>query len=98
MKPPAGNFMDRLREEVERETAGCWLTSPLAEWMETHHAEAVQLLNHRNLDWEHAAELFAAQGLRDLGDKAPTAESARDTWKRVEARRRAGMKLRKSKA
>jgi hypothetical protein len=91
------DFMDRFREGVERETEALVLGSPLAEWLDTHHAEAAELLNHAGLDWKHAAELFAGQGLRDHLRKPPTAETARETWRRVEERRRAGLKLRKGK-
>lgn len=90
------DFMDRFREEVERDTGDAWERSSLAEWMATHHAEAAKLLHDRNLDWTHAAALFAAQGLQDRSRGAPTAETARETWKQVETRRRAGMKLRKT--
>lgn len=82
----------RFRKAVEEEA---WLLSPLAKWMATHHDEAAALLRHERLDWRHAAELFAGQGLRDHLAKPPTAETARETWKRVEARRREGMMLRK---
>jgi hypothetical protein len=89
-----GDFMDKFREEVERAAVGPCLTSPLAEWMDTHHAQATQILSQAHADWLVVAEVFRAFGITDQTGKPPTAESARETWKRVEARRRAGMKLR----
>jgi hypothetical protein len=48
-------------------------------------------------DWERIARAFAVTGLQDHTHADPTPEIARETWRRVEARRRAGMKLRKGK-
>ncbi|MES2711777.1 MAG: hypothetical protein V4653_09365 [Pseudomonadota bacterium] len=91
--------MDELqklfRKEVKRELDGRWLSSTLAEWMETHHSEAAALLGHRGMDWTKAAAALGAHGLADQAGRPPTAETARETWLRVEARRKAGMKLRK---
>ncbi|WP_421992349.1 hypothetical protein [Roseococcus sp.] len=93
MTRPNRNFMDRFREELEREAGAAWERSSLAEWMTTHHGEGAQLLNDPNVDWSLAAALFAAQGLRDQAGRPPTARTARETWKRVAERRKAAMKL-----
>ncbi|WP_424813588.1 hypothetical protein [Roseococcus sp. YIM B11640] len=79
-----------LLEEMDRR----WERCSLVEWLSAHHAEAVEVLNHGRMDWGHAAKLFARQGLRDGLGREPTAETAREAWRRVEERRRAGMRIR----
>lgn len=64
-----------------------WLALSLAEWIKTHHAEAAELLGHKRMDWAMAASALDAHGLKDSAGKPPTAETARETWLRVEARR-----------
>jgi hypothetical protein len=88
----------RVIREVDEAAEQRWLTSPLAEWMETNHEAACQILRGPGMNWDKAAAGFAAHKLKDNRLEPPTAESARETWKRVEARRRAGMKLRNGKA
>jgi hypothetical protein len=65
--------------------------------MEAHHGEAAELLGHRRMDWAMAAAALGAHGLKDPAGQPPTAETARETWQRVEARRRAGLNLGKVK-
>ncbi|MDB5317764.1 MAG: hypothetical protein JWO24_3608 [Rhodospirillales bacterium] len=91
------DLQNRFRSEFEREMEERWLASSLAEWMETHHGEAAELLGHKRMDWGMVAQALGAHGLTGPAGQPPTAESARETWKRVEARRRPGMKLRKAK-
>jgi hypothetical protein len=98
MEVAMDKLQDRFRSEVELEVDERWLTSSLAEWMETHHDEAAELLGHKRMDWHKAAAALGAYGLKDLAGHTPTAETARETWKRVEARRSARMKLREAKA
>lgn len=85
----------QVMRELEHDAEARWLTSPLAKWMETHHEQASQLLRSPGMNWEKAAAAFAGHKLKDNRLEAPTAESARETWKRIEARRLAGLKLRK---
>ncbi len=91
------DLQKKFRAEVERQAEELWLTSSLAEWINTHHGEAAKLLGHKRMDWSKAAEALGAHGLKDPAGRPPTAETARETWLRVEARRRAGMKLRQAK-
>lgn len=95
MTSSAGDFVDQFRRGLEEEMVRRWLTSSLAEFMEAHHADLVPMLGHPRLKWEAAADLFGRQGYRDRDGNAPTAETTRETWQRVEARRQAGLKLRK---
>lgn len=90
-------LQERFRRGLEEEMERRWGESSLAAWMEAHHREAAQLLGDRRLDWDHAAALFTGQGLQDGLGQPPTAETARETWRRVEERRRIGMSLRKAK-
>lgn len=85
----------KFRSVVEEEA---WHVSPLAKWMSTHHDQAAALLGDKRMDWAHAASLFAGQGLRDHLAQPPTAETARETWRRVEARRKAGLELSRRKS
>lgn len=94
-RPP--DLQERLRQAVEREMEERWLTSTLAEWMQQHHAEAAELLGHQGMNWTKAAQAFAGSGLRDQLGQAPTHDTARETWRRVQERRRAGLQLRKRK-
>ncbi len=83
-------FRRGLQEEMERR----WLTSSLAEWMTAQHAVAAEMLRDPAMNWSKAAEAFGGVGLRDRDGRPPTAETARETWRRVEDRRRNGMKHR----
>jgi len=93
MSGPA-DIMARFRRGVDEEMERRWLSSPLAEWMATHHDRAAELLAHQHMNWAKAAEAFAGAGLTDQLGEQPTAETARETWQLVEARRRARMQLR----
>lgn len=91
------DFLEQFRQGLEEEMERRVLTSSLAEWMETHHKEACEILRSPGMNWGKAAAAFAASKLKDNRLEAPTAETARETWRRVEERRRAGMNLRKGK-
>ncbi|MBR0654585.1 hypothetical protein [Plastoroseomonas arctica] len=87
----------RFRAEVERQLDSCRLASTLAEWMDAHHSEAAALLGHARMDWAKAAEALGAHGLKDQTGQQPTAETARETWLWVEARRQVGTMLRNAR-
>ncbi|MBR0653663.1 hypothetical protein [Plastoroseomonas arctica] len=92
--------MDELqktfRQEVERALDERWLTSSLAQWMDSNHGEAAALLGHERMDWEMAAAALGAHGLKDHAGRPPSAAIARETWLQVEARRRVGMMFRET--
>jgi hypothetical protein len=94
----AEDLWPRVIREMDQAAEQRWLTSPLAEWMETHHKEACEILRSPGMNWAKAAAAFAASKLKDNRLEATTPEIAREPWRRVEARRRAGLKLRKGKA
>lgn len=98
MTAPGDGIAERFRRGLEEEMGRRALASSRAKWMTAHHEQASKLLAHKGMNWSTAAEAFAASGLQDQIGQTPTAETGRETWKRVETRRRAGMKLRKSKA
>ena len=69
----------------------------MARWMDAHHSQAAELLGHQQMDWVKAAAALAAHGLTDHTGALLSAETARQTWLRVEARRAAGMTLKAKK-
>ncbi|MDB5375847.1 MAG: hypothetical protein JWR00_293 [Rubritepida sp.] len=85
----AEDLWTRVIREMDQAAEQRWLTSPLAEWMAERHDQAAEILSHQHLSWAKAAEAFAAYGLKDQLGRPPTAETARETWQRVEERRRA---------
>jgi hypothetical protein len=88
---------ERFRIELESEMERRWLASPLADWMDAHHAFAAEMLTDAKMDWEQAAAAFATAGLRDGHGHPPTADVTCETWQRVEARRRVAVQLRQRK-
>ena len=58
--------------------------SPLYVWMlENHAIFRVVVTEAIRPNWAALAQRFAAEGLNDADDKAPTAETVRQTWWRV---------------
>lgn len=72
------DLQDRFRGEVEREMVARLLTSSLAEWMESHHGEAAEMLGHKRMDWDMAAAALGANGVKDQVGQPPTADTARN--------------------
>jgi hypothetical protein len=70
-----------------------WLLLPLGAFMTEHRRELAQLLKGTP-DWDQVARTFAQAGLRDARGRAPSAETAKETWRRVasaaRSRRRSG--------
>lgn len=73
------DIQQRLLEEMQRG----YLGSPLGQWMAQHQAELRQLLGGRDDAWETVAEQCRRAGLRDAGGRPCSAETARETWRRV---------------
>jgi len=82
--------MDELqrlfRRDVEEEV---WHHSQLGRFMRDHPAKMHEVLDAANGDWDWIARALAISSLADHTGHDPTAETARETWRRVEARRRA---------
>ena len=68
-------LQDRFRSEVEHEMAARWLASSLAEWIETYHGEAAELLGHKRMDWVMSAAALGAHVAKDCAGQAPSAET-----------------------
>ena len=85
----------KFRAEVEAEA---WHCSPLGKFMRDHPAKFREVLDAANGDWDWIARALAISSLVDHNRASPTAETARETWRRVEERRKAGMGLKRKAA
>ena len=79
-------LQDRFRSEVEHEMAARWLASSLAEWIETYHGEAAELLGHKRMDWVMSAAALGAHVAKDCAGQAPSGVTptlaSRARWRR----------------
>lgn len=72
----------RFRAELEE----AWYLSGLRVWMTADHAELAGMMRRSSMDWADAAVSFKLAGLRDHRARFPWAETAAETWRRVDAR------------
>jgi hypothetical protein len=81
------DFMAAIDGSQDEDLQRRLLASPLAEWLSINYDRAAEPLKRKNMCWAIAAETFRALGLKDHRNLPPTAETARETWLCVEARR-----------
>lgn len=87
----ADELQVRFRREVEEES---WHASSLGKFMREHPEKIEEVLAAAKGDWAWVARALAISSLSDRNRADPTAETARETWRQVEARRRIGLGLR----
>lgn len=79
---------DDLYAQFWAELEEAWHVSSLGVWMTANHAELERMMRRGTMDWADAAASFKLAGLRDLRGRFPSAETATETWKRVDERQR----------
>jgi hypothetical protein len=94
MEEAIDELMRKLREGVAEDASH---HSKLGLYMAKNPDSVREMVQAAGEDCEWIARALAVSGLQDHTHAAPAPATARETWQRVEERRRAGLKLRSAK-